>query len=213
MEVADEIIMMPIDRIIPYDKNPRKNSKTVELLIKVLPKVGFNVPLVLDTENVIVKGHARYLAAKALGMTELPCIISHADPELIKADRIADNKVFEFSRWIHEELMHELDILDIGIDLSEFGLETAVATDDFSFEDEEEDEIDDAELQERKRRFLEMIEQQQQAPVEITSHKEIENAKREQSSEVKAPPNYFSVQCENCGHTIYVREGDFVSWE
>ena len=89
MDVADEIIMVPIDKIIPYEKNPRKNSKTVELLVKVIPKVGFNVPLVLDTENVIVKGHARWLAAKQLGMTEVPCIYSYADPETIKADRIA----------------------------------------------------------------------------------------------------------------------------
>ena len=212
MDVADEIIMVPIDKIIPYEKNPRKNSKTVELLVKVIPKVGFNVPLVLDTENVIVKGHARWLAAKQLGMTEVPCIYSYADPETIKADRIADNKVFEFTRWVQEELLHELDIIDIGIDLSEFGLYSGITTDDFEFE-EAEDDPDDAELAERKRKFLEMIQQQEQEAVQITSQKEIDNAKREQHTEAKAPPTYFSIPCEKCGHTIFVREGDFVTWD
>lgn len=214
MQVTDRIIMLPVEDIHPYEKNPRRNSKTVELLTKVIPKVGFNVPLVLDHEHVIVKGHARFMAAQALGMTEIPCVISDADPESIKADRIADNKVFEFSKWINEELMHEVDMLDIGLDLSEFGLQTASldGADFFMDEFEDEQEEDPAIAEERRRRFMEMMAQEVET-VQITTQQSIDNAKYEQRSEAKAPPNYFTVICENCGATMFVREGDEMTWE
>lgn len=121
MQTVNEIIMMPIDKVIPYDKNPRKNDKTVELLTQIIPKVGFNVPLVLDKENVIVKGHARFAAAIRLGMSELPCIITHADEEAIKADRITDNKISEFSEWINEDVLKEIESINFDFDFSDLG--------------------------------------------------------------------------------------------
>lgn len=165
MQIADQVVMVPIGKIIPYDNNPRNNSKTVDLLVKAIPKVGFNVPLVLDTDNVIVKGHARYLAAKRLEMPEIPCVYSYADPETIKADRISDNKVFEFTQWEEDELQKEIDSIDF--DLSEFGLDSLVQK---SFvEDEEEDEDD---LEERKQKYNEIFEQMKNKDVkDITTPK------------------------------------------
>lgn len=57
------------------------------------------MPIVIDKNNVVVKGHARLKAAKRLGMEEVPCIVSDASEEVIKADRIADNKIQELSSW------------------------------------------------------------------------------------------------------------------
>lgn len=212
MQTVNEIIMMPIDKVIPYDKNPRKNDKTVELLTQIIPKVGFNVPLVLDKENVIVKGHARYQAAIRMGMKEVPCVISDADPEEIRLDRIADNKVIEFSKWINEELAHEVDMFDIGMDMSMFGLNT-MKMDDVPFEFDFDDNDDDLEMddEERRKRFEELM--AQQMPVEITTQGAIDSAKRQQISEAGAPPKYFSVTCEKCGHVMFVREGDAMEWE
>ena len=124
MEVVNKIIMKKISEVRPYVRNPRKNDKTVDLLVEVIPKVGFNVPLVIDKAGVIVKGHARYAAAIRLGMTELPCVVTDADEETIRLDRLTDNKISEFSEWIDEEMMHELDTLnlDFDIDLEAFGL-------------------------------------------------------------------------------------------
>ena len=93
MNVSKEIVMMPISKVKPYVRNPRKNDKTVKLLVDIIPKVGFNVPIVVDKNGVIVKGHARFTAAIRLGMTEVPCIVTDADEEAIKLDRIADNKI------------------------------------------------------------------------------------------------------------------------
>ncbi len=60
MEVVNKIVMKKLNEIKPYFKNPRKNDKTVEMLVKVIPQVGFNVPILIDKDGVIVKGHARY---------------------------------------------------------------------------------------------------------------------------------------------------------
>ena len=221
MQIVDKIVVKPINEITPYEKNPRKNSKTVELLVKAIPKVGFNVPLVLDKDGVIVKGHARYLAAKELGMSEVPCVISEADPESIRADRIADNKVFEFSKWVNEELLHEIDMLDLGLDLGEFGLQTfKMEVPDFDFEadtDDEEDFEDNQETDEERRRRFEqfMAQQEQEAPqVQIVTPMEIEQAKQKLKEEPqKNQASYISVTCEKCGHVFFVREGDAIEWE
>ena len=206
MQIADEIVMVPIENIIPYDNNPRNNSKTVELLVKAIPRVGFNVPLVLDSENVIVKGHARYLAAKRLNMTEVPCVYSYADPETIKADRISDNKVFEFTKWEEEELQQEIN--SINIDLSEFGLEASINK---SFVEETENVKNDEILEEQKQRYHEIYEQLEQknaADITTAKHKQ----KEEEYQEDTAQKTYLTVSCENCGHTIYFRKGDYVTW-
>lgn len=115
----DKIVFKRINEIKPYIRNPRKNAKTIELLCELIPQVGFNVPLVIDKKGVIVKGHARYAAAIRLGMTEVPCIVTHADDEAVKVDRITDNKIAEFSTWANDEL--EQEISDISLDLSSLG--------------------------------------------------------------------------------------------
>lgn len=218
METVKEIVMLPLSEVRPYENNPRQNSKTVDLLVRIIPQVGFNVPLVLDKDHVIVKGHARYLAAQRLGMAEVPCVISDADPEAIKADRIADNKVFEFSTWINDELMHELDMLDIDFDPEAFGLpnmsKAAEEMPAFDFEDDEDFE-NPADAEERRQRYEAMMRQMEQEaePVEIVTRQQVEHAKMKQRSEAEAPPEYFAITCEKCGRVMYVRKGDEETWE
>ena len=103
-----EIVMIPVNEIIPYWRNPRRNDKTVDALVEVIQKNGFNVPIVVDRNNVAVKGHARLKAAKRLGMEAVPCIVSDATEDVIKADRISDNKIQELSRWDFGKLDIEL---------------------------------------------------------------------------------------------------------
>lgn len=103
-----EIVMIPTNRVIPYWRNPRRNDKTVDALCETIPVHGFNVPIVVDKHYVVVKGHARLKAAKRLGMEKVPCIISDAPEDVIKADRIADNKIQELSAWDFGKLNFEL---------------------------------------------------------------------------------------------------------
>lgn len=114
--VASRLVMVPIQDIRPYQRNPRKNDATIEKLVELIPKVGFNVPLVLDHDNIIVKGHSRWAAAIRLGMRALPCLYSDADPETIRLDRLADNRVQEFSSWDEAGLQAELAALNLSFD-------------------------------------------------------------------------------------------------
>ena len=114
--IADTLVMVPLKAIKPYHQNPRHNEATVEKLVELIPQVGFNVPLLLDRQNVIVKGHSRYRAAQRLKMKALPCVYTDADEETIRLDRIADNRVHEFSDWDEEGLARELASLNLSFD-------------------------------------------------------------------------------------------------
>ncbi len=114
MQIVNEIRLVPVRKIRPYHRNVRKNDETVRQLMELIPRTGFNVPLLLDRKNVIVKGHARWAAAIKLGMKELPCCYTDADEETIKLDRLADNKVQELTAWNTELLTGELASLSLG---------------------------------------------------------------------------------------------------
>jgi len=60
-----QTIDVNIGKLIPYDKNPRKNDQSVDKVANSINHFGFRVPLVIDKNNVIVCGHTRYKAAKA----------------------------------------------------------------------------------------------------------------------------------------------------
>lgn len=207
--VEKEIVMKSLSEIKPYEKNPRKNDKTVELLCKMIPSVGFNVPLVIDTQNVIVKGHARYLAAEKLGMTEVPCVVTHADAESIRADRIADNKISEFSEWIKSELSHELDTLDLEYDFSDMGLPRATYDDipvfDYGSETGAgtETTVSDEDKAAMYQKFLEQ-QAQSQPVVTMATEENIQKAMINQNSVPKPARNYGKCVCGRCGNVMYV---------
>lgn len=115
------ITMRAVDSITPYENNPRRNEEAVKYVAESIRQFGFKVPIVIDKDGVIVAGHTRLLAAKELGLDEVPCIIADdLTDEQIKAYRLADNKVAEFASWDFDLLEEELDgILDI--DMSDFG--------------------------------------------------------------------------------------------
>ena len=130
------IIEMNVDELIPYENNPRKNDEAVEKVALSISAFGFKVPIVVDANNVIVTGHTRLKAAKKLGITTVPVIkADDLTDEQIKAFRLADNKVAEFSQWDEEKLMKELDELG-AIDMSLYGF-------DFPEDEEGEEEQDD----------------------------------------------------------------------
>jgi ParB-like chromosome segregation protein Spo0J len=116
MKIYNKIKILDIKKIKPYFNNPRENDKTVQALIKAIPKMGFNVPLVIDKKYVIVKGHSRYNAALELGLEKVPCIISEASDKDNDADRLYDNAIQELSKWDYDKLAIELRDIDFKID-------------------------------------------------------------------------------------------------
>lgn len=128
------IIDLSVDELIPYENNPRKNDEAVDKVALSISAFGFKVPIVIDANNVIVTGHTRLKAAKKLGLKTVPCIkADDLNEKQIKAFRLADNKVAEFSEWDEEKLMKELEALD-DIDMSLYG---------FQFPDDDEGDGED----------------------------------------------------------------------
>jgi ParB-like chromosome segregation protein Spo0J len=121
------IKQMAINEVIPYGKNPRKNDKAVEKVANSIREFGFQQPIVVDKDNVIICGHTRLKAAKKLKLKTIPVVVAEKlTPEQAKAYRIADNKTNEFAEWDNDlltaELM-ELNDLDIDMDVLGFDVE------------------------------------------------------------------------------------------
>ena len=110
---------MKLSEIRPYDNNPRNNNElAIDKVAKSITEFGFNVPIVVDSANVIICGHTRYLAAQKLGLSDVPVIVAdHLSPAQAKAYRIADNRVAQESKWDDTLLSAELIELDADGDL------------------------------------------------------------------------------------------------
>ena len=140
-----KIIYKPTDKIVPYENNPRLNDEAVEPVANSIKQFGFKVPIIIDSSNVIVAGHTRLKAAKQLGMDKVPCIIaSDLTEEQIKAFRLADNKVSEFSSWDYEKLEEELANI-ASINMSVFDFDMSELND--IVEDLDEDIVCDSEVE------------------------------------------------------------------
>ena len=110
-----------IDSIQPYENNARSHGKEdVKAIVKSIEEFGFNDPIGV-WNNQIVEGHGRLLAAKELGMKEVPIIrLDELTDEQRKAYALAHNKTAELSGWDFDVLASELqEITDI--DMTEFG--------------------------------------------------------------------------------------------
>ena len=118
-----DIEFIKVSDIHPYDKNAKKHpADQVEHIANSIKEFGFQQPLVVDKDNVLVIGHGRLLASKKLKLEFVPCVrADNLTDEQIKALRLADNKTNE-SEWDLDLLNLELDdILDI--DMSDFGFD------------------------------------------------------------------------------------------
>lgn len=121
-----QIEYIEIDNVIPYANNPRHNDgEAVDRVAASIKEYGFKQPIIVDKDNVIVAGHTRYKAAHKLGIDKVPVIkADDLTPAQVKAYRIADNRVAEYSSWDNELLTIELEGLqDLDFDLDLTGVE------------------------------------------------------------------------------------------
>ena len=114
------IVYKKVKDLIPYENNPRNNDEAVDYVAKSIEEFGFKVPCVVSGDGVLITGHTRLKACKKLGIDEVPCIVADdLTEDQIKAFRIADNKVSEYSTWDNTKLAEELS--DIMMDMTQFG--------------------------------------------------------------------------------------------
>lgn len=112
VNLASTFEIWDIDRIKPYDKNSKLHDPDqVEKIANQIRENGFDVPIVVDAEGVIIKGHGRRLASMKLGLKRVPVIVrSDLSPTQVRAARIADNKVAEGG---HDQKILKLEIADL----------------------------------------------------------------------------------------------------
>jgi hypothetical protein len=111
--------------LIPYARNAKKHDAAqVAKIAGSIREFGFNNPVLIDSENGIVAGHGRVLAAQKLGMASVPCLrLSHLTDSQRKAYILADNRLAEIGGgWDEEMLKLELaDLSNLDVDLEAIG--------------------------------------------------------------------------------------------
>ena len=120
-----KILQWAIDRLIPYARNARKiPQEAIDKVAASIKEFGWQQPIVVDSERVVVAGHVRLLAAKQLGLEKVPVhVATDLTPGQIKAFRLMDNRSHQESGWDMELLapeMAELQALDIDASLTGF---------------------------------------------------------------------------------------------
>ena len=114
-------------KLTPYHNNPRRNKQAVPAVVASIKEFGFQQPIVIDKDNVIVVGHTRWLAALQLKMKLVPVTVAeNLNPAQVAAYRLADNRVGEISEWDEEALFKELaSLTEAKFDLKGMGFTAA----------------------------------------------------------------------------------------
>ncbi len=127
-----------------YEKNAKFHPQSqIDRIAKSIERFGFRQPVVIDGNGVVIAGHGRVLAARQIGLTEIPCeIADDLTQEQAKALRLIDNKLNE-SKWKDRALKFELLDISPEIGLDEFGFDMPdmlprdESTDNVPYQDED----------------------------------------------------------------------------
>src|SRR5712672_1729965 len=117
--------LWPIERLIPYARNPRKNDAAVDRMAASIQEFGFKIPVLARSDGEVVDGHLRLKAARKLGIAEIPVILCDEwTPAQVKAFRLMVNRSVTWADWDEELLAQELqDIHEADFDLSLTGFD------------------------------------------------------------------------------------------
>ena len=129
---ADNVQRWPIERLLPYARNARTHSDDqVAQLAGLIKEFGWTTPVLVDDDGTLIAGHGRVLAARQLGITEIPTMVVTDWSEAKKrAYRLADNQVALGSGWDKALLRVELSDLRVeGVDLEGLGFSPVALAD------------------------------------------------------------------------------------
>jgi len=117
-----KIQQMDPSALKPWEDNPRINDEAVDAVVKSIKSFGFNVPILCDQQFTIIAGHARWKAAKKIGMKSVPVITLELSEAQRDAFAIADNKTGGITDWDYPKLRKILEKLKCKkIDLPSLG--------------------------------------------------------------------------------------------
>ena len=142
--INKEFLTLPIDEVIPYENNPRVNDSAVNDVVASIRQCGNVDPIEVDENNVILSGHTRLKALKALEYPEVQVLrITGLTDEQKRKYRILANKTAERAEWDFEKLELELDGLDFegydfGFDVDEiFSIDDMEEVDGYNEKEDE----------------------------------------------------------------------------
>lgn len=127
-----KIEYLQVEELNEYENNARKHGEEdICKIAQSIERYGFNDPIGVWKDNIIIEGHGRLEAAKLLGMETVPCIkLDHLTDEQRREYAIAHNRTAEFSEWDWSKLEKELSELDFGDFDLEFDIEEPEQEDD-----------------------------------------------------------------------------------
>ncbi len=113
-KMAERIELWPLDRLVPYDRNPRTHSEEqIAQIAASIAEFGFLNPVLVDTNNGIIAGHGRLPAARKLALPVVPVVVlDHLTEAQRRAYVIADNKLALNAGWDDDLLRGELEALE-----------------------------------------------------------------------------------------------------
>ena len=125
-EAPMQIQVWPIDKLVSYIRNPRKNDAAVDRMCGSLREFGFKVPCLVRSDGEVIDGHLRLKAARKLGITEIPVILCDEwTLAQVKAFRLMVNRSATWADWDDELVALELlDLQTSGLDLGLTGFNT-----------------------------------------------------------------------------------------
>lgn len=122
------VTTVPVGELVPYARNARKHSeRQIAQIAASIEAFGFNNPVLVDGSGGIIAGHGRVLAARKLGLAQVPTIlIDHLSDEQRRAFILADNRIALSAGWDDEILALEMaDLSELGLDVSLTGFTAA----------------------------------------------------------------------------------------
>lgn len=125
--VAPKIEIIRTDKLIPYARNARTHSdEQVSQIAGSIKEFGFTNPVLIDSDNGIIAGHGRVMAARVVGLAEVPCLrLAHLSETQRRAYILADNRIALNSGWDESMLALELTELNIdGFNLESLGFDS-----------------------------------------------------------------------------------------
>jgi DNA modification methylase len=133
----------PIDKFIPYARNPRKNDAAVDRMCASIREYGFKIPCLVRSDGEVVDGHLRLKAARKLGIVEIPVILCDEWTDAqVKAFRLMVNRSVTWADWDEELLALELqDIQELDFDLSLTGFNPGEIDGLLALEDDEKENL------------------------------------------------------------------------
>jgi ParB-like chromosome segregation protein Spo0J len=122
---TQSIEMWPIERLVAYARNPRKNDAAIDRMCASIREFGFKIPCLVRSDGEVVDGHLRFKAARKLGLTEIPVILCDEwTPAQVKAFRLMVNPSVTWADWDESLLALELqEIQSSDFDLSLTGFD------------------------------------------------------------------------------------------